>query len=293
MKRILGLLLCVCMVTSLAACGSSDTKSDKAEGSKETVSSETSKSKEATIEETVIYDANNIKITAKEFDLKGTFGPELKVLIENNSDKTLTFQTGSASINGYMVDSVISSDVTPGKKVNDGIFFYKEDLEVSGITQVADIQFKFHIIDSETWDTVMDTDMITLKTSIADGFKYEYDESGDVIYDNGGIKVISKGLSDRDIFGPGITLLIINNSAQDITIQTRNSSINGFMIDSIFSSEVLVGKHCASNVTFMQSDLDANGIKDIENVEFSLHIFNMDSWDTITDSDTITLTFTK
>ena len=249
--------------------------------------------KEQAIEQTVIYDENDVKITAKEWHMTGDFGPELKVSIENNSDKTLTFQTQDASINGYMVESTISENVDPEKDVEKGIYFFKTDVETSGIQDAADIQFKFHITDTKTGETVIDTDMITLKTSSADGFKYEYDESGDVIYDKDGIKVISKGLSDENSYGLGVILHVVNTTKQDITVQTCDTSINGIKMDVNFSQNVLANKHCINGATFTQTDLDANGIKNVETIEFKLHIVDKNTEKTITDSDTITLTFTK
>ena len=130
-----------------------------------------------------------------------------------------------------------------------------------------------------------------LKTSIADTYKYVFDDSVEVMYDAGGIKVVVKGLSDKSFFGPGLLVYIENNSDDNITVQCTNTSVNGFMIDAIFSCDIVAGKRAVDEITFLNNDLEENGIKDIEALEISLHIFDTDSWSTITDTDTITLTF--
>ena len=48
----------------------------------------------ATIEETVLYDENDVKITATELNY-GNYKAELKLMIENNSDESLSFIAGS------------------------------------------------------------------------------------------------------------------------------------------------------------------------------------------------------
>ena len=68
-------------------------------------------------------------------------------------------------------------------------------------------------------------------------------------------------------------------------------SINGFMVDPIFSCDVPVGKHAIDTITFMSNELEENDITRIENVELSFHIFDMNSWDDIDNTDPVTIIF--
>jgi hypothetical protein len=63
------------------------------------------------------------------------------------------------------------------------------------------------------------------------------------------------------------------------------------MLEPIFSSDVLSGKKAFDTITFLEQDLTDNDIKEIESLEFKFHIFNMDGWDTLLDSETITVSF--
>ena len=82
----------------------------------------------ANIEETVILDKDGIKITAKSINYDGWAGPEIKVLIENNSSENVTIQTRRFSINGIMIDPTFSVDISAGKKANDAISISTSDL---------------------------------------------------------------------------------------------------------------------------------------------------------------------
>lgn len=130
-----------------------------------------------------------------------------------------------------------------------------------------------------------------LKTSAADSYEYTFDDSGDVVYDEGGVKIVVKGLSDSDsVFGPGIIVYTENNSEKDVTVQVRDVSVNGFMVDPIFSADVAAGKHAVDSITFMSNNLDENEIDKIKDVELSFHIFN-DYFGESIDTDTVKISF--
>lgn len=299
MKRIVSVLLAVLLLLSLVGCGGSSSggtqNPDDAVNSGNTQDDQQKTDATPTdvsIEETVLLDEAGIKITAKSMDVDSWLGAEVKLLIENDSGQDVTIQCRNSSVNGYMVDNIMSVDVVNGKKANDSLTFMSSDLEACGIKTIADMEFSFHIFTTEDWDTYLDTPQIQLKTSAADTYTYTFDDSGTLAYEGNGVKIIVKGLSEDDsLFGPGIVVYIENNSNRNITVQTRDSSVNGFMVDTIFSADVVVGKHAVDAITIMSSDLEENAITAIETVELSFHLFDMDSWNTIADSDLISMTF--
>lgn len=304
MKKFISFAVATILATSLVACGGSSSDSIQSpasvNGSNGTVSTNDSSSKgtqqpekqEVVINEAVLLDDSGVKITAKSLDNDAFMGVAVKLLIENDSGKDLTFQCRNSSVNGYMVDTMMSVDVVNGKKANDELTFMRSDLEVCGIETIADMEFSFHIFTTEGWKTYLDTPQIQIKTSAADTYEYTFDDSGNLAYEGNGIRIIIKGLSkDESIFGPGIIVYIENNSDKDITVQTRDVSVNGFMVDAVFSSDIVTGKHTVDDITFMSSDLEKNEISEIEDVELSFHIFEATGWDTIVDTDLVTISF--
>ncbi|MDD6160755.1 MAG: hypothetical protein PUB51_06475 [Oscillospiraceae bacterium] len=305
MKRTLAIILALMLAMSLVACGGSSggevkepsnvttgNNTEDTQQVEQTEKNEEPEKTEVTISETVLVDEAGVKITAKRLATDGIFGPEIKLLIENNSGKDLTFQCRNASVNGYMVETMMSVDVVNGKKANDGLTFMESALEACGIDAIADMEFAFHIFDMAEWETYLDTNAIQIKTSIADTFEYTYDDSGDLAYEGNGVKIVVKGLAeDASIFGPSIVVYIENTGNKDVTVQTRDVSINGFMVDALFSCDVVAGKRAVDTITFMDSDLEENDIAAIENVELSFHVFDMAEWETIVDTEVVNITF--
>jgi len=302
MKRFFVIILTLVLVFSLSACfGPKNDTNDKAPGdvtdkNKDDADNEKDKSKtedkEVTIKEQVIYEGNDIVVTVKGFSTESIFGPEVKVLIENNSVNNITVQTRKSSVNGLMAETMFSAEVAAGKKANDAITFVSSGLKAAGITTIKDIEFSLHIYETESMDTIVDTDSIKLKTSADESFVQKFDDSGSIVYDADGIKVVVKEMNSSESFwGSDIYFFIENNSAKDITVQARDVSVNGFMIEPMFSVDVVSGKKALDTMTFVESDLTENNIKEIKSLEFKLHIFDTDTWDTIKDTDIIKVSF--
>ncbi len=292
------LFLCL-MATTLILSGCSGSE-NTSEPSEETVSEETenpeseTKTEESitdiTIEEQLLLEQDGIRVTATGIDTEGSFmGSELKLLIENESDKNITVQARNVSVNEYMVDTSMSADVASQKKINDALTFSESSLEECGISNIANIELSFHIFDSETWDTIFDSEIYHITTSCANSYTQSYDDSGDLIYEDDSVKIISKGKAEDSLWGPEVTIYIENKLEENITVQTRDTSIDGFMVDDSFSPEIAGKKRAISTITFMDSDIEENGLSDFNSIETSFHIYYTDSADTLIDTEPITI----
>ena len=78
---------------------------------------------------------------------------------------------------------------------------------------------------------------------------------------------------------------------KDMTVQTRDESVNGFMVGTYFSCEVCAGKRAVNCMVFSPTELDENNIENFETVEFSFHIFKTADRNTIDDSKPVVLNF--
>lgn len=308
MKKFLVILFACLMFFSLSSCvtitsNSSDktptsvsnsTSSDPTSASNSTSSSNNSTNLDKiTLAEQTVFDDEDIKISVKGMDNDSFWGPEIKLLVENNSQRNITVQIRDASINGFMISHLFSTDVASGKKVNDGINFLKSDLRRAQIDKIKDIEFYFHIFDGDTWETIVDSDVIKLTTSVESSFEQVYTTSGKTVYESNGIKITAEKMNSTESFwGAELYFYIENNSDKNITVQARDVSINGFMITHVFSADIVKGKKIVDTMTFFESDLEENGIEDITELELKFHIYNADNlFDVIVDTDVIVISF--
>lgn len=112
--------------------------------------------------ETALLDQAGIKIFYTGIDYDGTFGTNVKFRVENATGKTYTVQAREVSVNGYMVDPIMSIEVAAGKKANDEMTFMKSYLEKNAITTFDTIEMKFQIFASDDWSNSFETASITI-----------------------------------------------------------------------------------------------------------------------------------
>ena len=93
---------------------------------------------------------------------------------------------------------------------------------------------------------------------------------------------------DQDSFwGKAVLLDIENKSGKNVGINCDNMSINGFMVTPYFSSTVYDGKMAISDITIMSSDLEDNKIEKIEDLEVIFNIYDIETYDTIIQTNPI------
>ena len=261
----------------LIGCGSGN---DKITSAPNATNAPTPLTTETSIQETVIVDNDILTITAKSFSTDASiFGPSIKLLIENHSDKTIVVQALNASVNGFMVDTTFSATIDPGKKSYDNLTFNNADLKDANITTLNDIEFVIYAFDNDTWDSIFTSDIINIQTSSINEIESNYNSDGDEIFNNDSVKIIYQGMRDDPYWGIEFVFYIENNSDKNIIIQVNTISINGFMVDSIMSPTICANKKIVEGLTVLQTDLENNEITELENMEISFKIIDENTWD--------------
>lgn len=280
MKKILTTMLSVVMALCLVACGNeqetvvaedvenipletevigAETSEASAEEEMEEVTEKKAKAEvpgfdtSYNVEETVLVDENDVKITATGLTYTN-YSVEVNLLIENNSDKNLSFVTGSIgyspnAVNGYMLGGYMNVDVAAGKKTNETISYNFNELAVYGITEIADLQLGFEIQDEEyegfktgprqvktaaadSYDYTVNTYAESVKGGIAESiFDYEINYfADDVLYEQNGVSVVSQALMTNVDGEQAVFLEVANNSEEIVFVVGSNISLNGLIV---------------------------------------------------------------
>lgn len=300
MSRILLALLLVFVMVFATACGGDGEIKQPAnvngDSSGETNGTGTnndsgSSDEEVTIAETVLYEADGIKVTAKSL-ADGLLGTEVKLLIENDSSENILITSSSVSANGYMMPTAaLYAEVAAGKKANESLTLMSSELDQCGIETLSEMQFYLQIQDPETWETIKTTDLITLATS-ATGYTQPVDDSGDVLYNENGYKVVCKGLKQDIIWDGTVVFYMENNSNKAVSIYAENVSVNGFMQEVGLWSDLRPSTKMIDGMSMIDlSDLEITNIDEIKTIEFNLRIVDAETWEEIVTTDAMTLNF--
>lgn len=262
------------------------------------------------VERTLLVDDAGVKITARGIATRGGLGVRLMLIIENNTGKTLTFRAHSAAVNGIMVDSEMHAEVEPDKRVYSHVEFPVEEFRRSEMHDVANIELCFDVFDTESWDKHYESERISLTTSLADESDYVYDYTGTLVYEDEDLTIIAQGLTEvEDKFAAGLILCVDNRTDRNVTVQAYDVRLNGNPMTVIFNAEVIPERTVAAVMHFLESEFEKYKIEEygkketdteeeetekrdpIMSVEFTLHIFDSDTWEKIADSERITLWF--
>lgn len=111
----------------------------------------------------VLYDSDGIRIICKGLKQDIIWDGTVVFYMENNSGKEISIYAENVSVNGFMQDVGLWSDLRPSTKIIDGMSMIDlSDLEIENIDQIENIEFNLRIVDANTWEDIVTTDVLTL-----------------------------------------------------------------------------------------------------------------------------------
>ncbi len=228
------------------------------------------------IEETVLYDSGDIKITAVNITYQYYYAV-ISLLIENHSQSEYEVRSENmCSVNGMMIDTFegIYCDVEAGTSVSEEIKFDYRSLLMSGINKIADVQFAMYLQPESDLFEYKFTDLLQVKTDLAGKYKYKNDnlkkainskalqysyeyqvtyDRDDVVYNSNGVSIRSEMMvTDND--GEPTFLLVTKNDTDSIVEVTLNDiKVNGEIIDEGIGTGGYINPGCTA---LLDLDLD-------------------------------------
>lgn len=254
----------------------------------------------ATIEETVLVDEHDVRITATELTYSYS-GIEIELIIENNGSKDLSFHSGTMgyscnSVNGYMVgDGYLSCDVAAGESEEDSIHISESVLTMLGIREVASIELGFDISDDDY--NHFYTGPCKIYTSAHDGYDYSVntyreavnsgllqdaynftleDYTVETLVSENGLSLEAWGIFTNYAGEKQLMFECVNNSDQQVGVRTYRAGLNGLMLYESYTTYDTVNPGCTQIISFPYAYLvedafeDILGLSDIGTVSFTL-----------------------
>jgi len=86
------------------------------------------------------------------------------------------------------------------------------------------------------------------------------------------------GIEEDDIFGYTLKADLENKSDKNMMFSIENASVNGYMCDPFWATSVQSGKKAKSDISFSNSSLEELGIEEVEEIEFTLRVYDEDDW---------------
>ena len=98
------------------------------------------------------------------------------------------------------------------------------------------------------------------------------------LVDDENCTVIIKGYDDDALLGYGVNVYLENKTDKELMFSIGEVSVNGYMCDPFWATTVSSGKKANEQITFFESDLEANGIENVEEISFTLNVYDNADW---------------
>ncbi len=278
MKKLIALIMAVILCASVfAACGEKQKTVPKGLPSDSVNKDDDTE----TIKQFVVCDRMGIKITTKNIGYSEAGGKlthkALYLEVKNGYSKDIEVGITKSSVNNYMIPSDSTVKVESGKTKEFAVSFDVTKLNNSEITTFAVLEFVVSVKDNETGDVIFETKPVKLRTSAADGFEYENDQTGTVAYNGNRIRIVVQEIYYDEFSGQCVNVLVMNYGRKNISLSLKDCKLNGKKVEPIYCSDVLAGKKDVSPIAF---DEDFEGER-IEEFSTSFSIVDSDTGKTI------------
>lgn len=245
----------------------------------------------AQIEEQVVYDADDVRVTALRMRYDPIQGAAVQFRVENGSDSDLLIQSDTCAVNGYMMKAVFNISAPSGQNADGEMIVSYPALALAGAEKIATLEFSLLLMNQSTYEVLAACDTTVIQTTAAEDYEQIYDDEGQTAYDDGNIRIVLKSVDRRRQVSeyPALVVCLYNGSDRCISILAQTLLVNGYELTPAMSTTLMPEKHAVDVVPFFDMDLREHDIDEIETVEISFRIVDDETWKTIAETDTVVL----
>jgi len=87
------------------------------------------------------------------------------------------------------------------------------------------------------------------------------------------------GIVEDPVWGYTLKVYLENRTDDNLMFSVEDAAVNGFMCDPFWAAEVREGMKANEEISFFKSDFEANGITEVADIVFTLHVYDSDDWE--------------
>lgn len=99
-----------------------------------------------------------------------------------------------------------------------------------------------------------------------------------VLADDENCTVKITAVGEDNIWGYTLKVFLENKTDLELMYTVDNVSVNGYMCDPFWATTVAAGKKANEEIHFMSSDFEKNGITEVEEITFTLRVYDSNDW---------------
>lgn len=245
----------------------------------------------------VLYDAGGIRVLA-DWQEDRPYEDGIHFYVQNDSDQDVTVYAGGALVNGYLLeDAYLSCQAKAGAADGDIFTLDPEELKVAGIEKVQELYVSLVGYDSETYETLLETEFIPLCTTPS--LDQPIDDRGEVLFDQEGLRVICRGYVpseyDPEILSEGhLRFFLENETDQYVDCYTLDTFVNGENVFLTLWCELPPHTRAIEDMYLYDlEELNIQTPEDVKDMTMSLEFCDHETYDLILQTDILTVPFDR
>lgn len=225
MKKIFVMVLAIAMVLSLAACNTQPSQNATATTPAAQETKPNMSESLPTVEPGVLYEEGGIKLTLKGVADTDT-GKTIFLVLDNATDRAVTFTCNNASVNGYTVEAPrLRLDVAAGKSGEGEIAVPKNALTDNGIVG-------FTLLDCDLLDGVT-YQVLVENINMSHGTSVSVSETllQNMLFTNGNLYIYNGGIKKNENNEEILTLYFDNRYDANLSVSVEVSALNDVAVE--------------------------------------------------------------
>ena len=213
------------------------------------------------------------------------WGYTLKVYLENKTtDKEIMYSLNDIIINGYKINALWAKSLPSETKALSEIQLSSTDMEASGITTVDKIEIYTRIYDNNDWfaDEFINDKFTIYPTGLSEGEivspSRPSNETEYIVFDNEEVTFIIIETYDDRIWGYSVKIYLENKTDKELMFTWDDVSVNGYSIDPYWATTLMPRSKSVDSISFFESDFEENNIKVVNEIGFTLRIYDTNDW---------------
>ena len=238
----------------------------------------------------VLYDENDVRILT-DWQNGRAYSEPVKIYVENLSDRDLAVYTDPLYINGFLMESSSCyCEAEAGETASGELWIDSDDLEKNGIETIEELLFRLAVIDLETYDDLGGDDFVRFSCAVPDGFVQAVDDSGQVLYEQDGFRVIFRGIQGDACESAYLTFFVENESGQKADFFISESYVNDQAAEVYQWGEFLPGtRGVVSSGLYNLPKIGIDAVEEIESFELVMEIYFGDGANSWVETDRIAI----
>ena len=227
-----------------------------------------------------LYDDGEVLLVA-DWDQGRKFENPIAIWMRNDADRDLSAMAESIYVNGYRMEyASFYCQAEPGEIARGELWLDEEELKLCGIEHVQQILLDIMLVDQENYESYGQTGIIALDCAVPLGFEQPIDDSGLVLYDRDGVRVIFRRVVGSACEDAWLEMYIENNTDHVMEINFESVAVDDIQAEVYLFCRLESGTRAVTSAALWNlPDVGIDAVSMILGLDVTLELIPEDNWD--------------